>query len=134
MLCLHFRFLHNTADLPVICCVQVLGLAGSGRKRLLLLWSALEMFRASATVEKGAPPADAAAMMRLALRSLAPPEQSRQQVWSVAFVCAPHSLESTRLSTPFLHKNLRLVGFSQYVVRVAVSMSVYVQAGAGCLW
>lgn len=61
--------------------MQALGLAGCGRKRQLLLWSALDMFRAAAgAADKSAPPSDAAAMMRLALRSLMPHETPQQQV------------------------------------------------------
>ena len=66
--------------------MQILGLAGCGRKRLLLLWAALDMFRASSLGEKAAPPSDAAAMMRLALKSLSPPDLPRQQVGAEMFL------------------------------------------------
>eukprot|EP00883_Tetradesmus_obliquus_P010940 jgi/Sobl393_1/3671/SZX73191.1 len=54
---------------------QLLGLVGCGRKRLLLLWTALEMYRAGG--DKG--PSEAGAMLALTLKSLQPPEMPRQQ-------------------------------------------------------
>eukprot|EP00879_Flechtneria_rotunda_P028185 GHRR01030269.1.p1 GENE.GHRR01030269.1~~GHRR01030269.1.p1 ORF type:complete len:348 (+),score=179.73 GHRR01030269.1:24-1046(+) len=67
---------------------QLLGLVGCGRKRLLLLWAALELQRTATGGAAGSPVGsdkglicgDAAAVLRLVLKGLEPPEQPRQQV------------------------------------------------------
>lgn len=77
-------------------CLQLLGLAGCGRKRLLLLWAALDVVRTGgagpAAVAAGSgvtpgelgPAAGAAVdvwgLLRLALAAMEPPDQPGQQV------------------------------------------------------
>lgn len=127
------------AHCHICCCAchaQVLGLVGCGRKRLLLLWAALEVAHggtsstsaasASASGQPGdkLPPvpsagapmaADASVMLRLSLRSLEPPPYPRQQVLRgqqgrlrcMRFVPGMHMTWRTPVAARSMHQHMR---------------------------